>query len=247
MNRTVAGFDSVSNEVGKFGLASKTVLVPEMSRSGSRLVVATLRGFGIDAQLMDTYEGLQLGKRFTSGKECFPCQVTLGDVIHRLESEKDRLGDSFRAENYVYCMAEAEGPCRFGMYTRLHRIVLDSLDACNKVGIASLTSADSYSIGGALHPRLHSRLRKTAFVAIAIGDVLDRMLWRTRPYEREQGQAEAHYEDALTTMSSLIEAHGWNNGFPRILNTLEQIARQAVDIVSSVRSISEVTRPQTRI
>ena len=231
VNSTMAGFDSVSNEVGKFSLASKTVLVPEMSRSGSRLLVATLRGFGVDAQLMGTYEGLHLGKRFTSGKECFPCQVTLGDVIHRLESEKERLGDSFRAENYLYCMAEAEGPCRFGMYTRLHRIVLDSLDTCSKVGIASVTSADSYSIGGALHRRLHSRLRRTAFVAIAIGDVLDRMLWRTRPYEREQGQADAHYERALTTMSSVIEAHGWHKGFPRILNTLEQIARQAVDIV----------------
>jgi predicted nucleotide-binding protein (sugar kinase/HSP70/actin superfamily) len=179
---------------------------------------------------MDTYEGLHLGKRFTSGKECFPCQVTLGDVIHRLESEKERLGGSFRAENYVYCIAEAEGPCRFGMYTTLHRIVLDSLDTFSKVGIASVTSADSYS-GGVLHRRLHSRLRKMAFVAIAIGDVLDRMLWRTRPYEREQGQADAHYERALNTMSNVIEARGWNTEFARILNELEQIARQAVDIV----------------
>ena len=112
---------------------------------------------------MDTYEGLHLGKRFTSGKECFPCQVTLGDVIHRLESEKERLGDSFRAENYLYCMAEAEGPCRFGMYTRLHRIVLDSLDSFGEVGIASVTSADSYSVGGALNRRLQSRLRRCSY------------------------------------------------------------------------------------
>ena len=81
MSRTLARLDPVSNETGKVSRAGKTVLVPEMSRSGSRLLVATLRGFGVDTQLMGTYEGLHLGKRFTSGKECFPCQVTLGDVM----------------------------------------------------------------------------------------------------------------------------------------------------------------------
>jgi predicted nucleotide-binding protein (sugar kinase/HSP70/actin superfamily) len=221
----------LGSEVGNFDLAGRTVLVPEMSRSGSRLIVATLRGFGVNAQVMGTYDGLHLGKRFTSGKECFPCQVTLGDAIHHLESEKQRLGDSFKAENYLYCMAEAEGPCRFGMYAKLHRIVLDSLDSLSSVGIASVTSADSYSVGGTLNPELRSRLRKTAFVAIAIGDALDRMLWRTRPYEREPGQAEAHYEHALATMSSVIEAHGCNKGYAPILNALDPIARQATDII----------------
>ena len=36
---------------------------------------------GINALIMDTYKGLELGKEFTSGKECFPCQVTLGDIL----------------------------------------------------------------------------------------------------------------------------------------------------------------------
>ncbi|NIO00485.1 MAG: CoA activase, partial [Anaerolineae bacterium] len=147
-NRGVRQFDSLTNQIGKFNVVDKTLLVPEMSRAGSRLLVAALRSFGIDARVMESYEGLRLGKRFTSGKECFPCQVTLGDVLHHMEAEKERLGDSFQPENYLYCMAETGGPCRFGMYAKLHRIVLDSLGGLGKTRIVSVTSEDSYAVDG---------------------------------------------------------------------------------------------------
>ena len=109
-------FETLKAKVGKFSLANKTILIPEMGRSGSLLIAAAMRSFGIDAQVMETYKGLQLGKQYTSGKECFPCQVTLGDVLYHLEREKELLGEAFNPENYLYFMAESGGPCRFGMY-----------------------------------------------------------------------------------------------------------------------------------
>jgi hypothetical protein len=79
-------FESLKAKVGKFSLANKKLLVPEMGRTVSHLIGATMRSFGVDAQVMETYKGLKLGKQYTSGKECFPCQVTLGDVLYHLES-----------------------------------------------------------------------------------------------------------------------------------------------------------------
>jgi hypothetical protein len=128
-------FESLKAKVGKFSLANKKLLVPEMGRTVSHLIGATMRSFGVDAQVMETYKGLKLGKQYTSGKECFPCQVTLGDVLYHLEREKERLGEAFRAENYLYFMAESGGPCRFGMYNKLHRIVMDSMDGFSKTRI----------------------------------------------------------------------------------------------------------------
>jgi len=95
-------------------LKGKTLLIPEMNRTGANLLAATFRGFGVRARVMDTYKGMDLGKEYTSGKECYPCQVTMGDILHFIEEEKDTLGDSFNPGDYIYFMPEAEGPCRFG-------------------------------------------------------------------------------------------------------------------------------------
>ncbi len=224
-------FESMKAKVGKFSLANKTVLLPEMGRSGSLLVAAAMRSFGIDAQVMETYKDLQLGKQYTSGKECFPCQVTLGDVLYHLEREKERLEEGFNPENYLYFMAEAGGPCRFGMYNKLHRIILDSMDGFSKTRIASLTADDSYSVGGLMKPEEKTHFRRSAYVAIVISDILDRMLWRTRPYEKEKGQAEAYYEKTLDNMCLAVEIHGRKKRFQQIYRTLEEAVGKAQDII----------------
>jgi predicted nucleotide-binding protein (sugar kinase/HSP70/actin superfamily) len=154
MNSGRGHFSSLRANVGQFHLASKTVLIPEMSRAGCLLLAAAMRSFGVSAQVMETYGGLQLGKQYTSGKECFPCQVTLGDLLVHLEKERKRLGDAFRPENYVYFMAESGGPCRFGMYNKLHRIILDSMDGFSRTRIASISSKDSYALGGLIFAEL---------------------------------------------------------------------------------------------
>ena len=224
-------FASLKSKVGKFSLADKTLLMPEMGHSAAMLIVAAMRSHGIDAQVMETYKGLQLGKQYTSGKECFPCQITLGDVLYHLEGEKKRLGDAFKPENYLYFMAESGGPCRFGMYNKLHRIVLDSMDGFSRTRIATLTAEDSYCLGGLMAPEDKTHFRRSAYVGIVIGDILDRMLWRTRPYEKEKGQAEDYYENALSIMCRSMEAHGRRKRFRHILKVLEEVVSKARSII----------------
>lgn len=224
-------FDSLRTNVGKFDLASKTLLFPEMTRAGSLLLASALRTFGVNIQVMETFAGLNLGKQFTSGKECFPCQVTLGDLLAHLGKEKERLGEGFRPENYLYFMAESAGPCRFGMYNKLHRLILDSLDGFSGTRIASITSKDSYALGGLMAPEVRRDFRRTAYLAVVVGDVLDRILWRTRPYEKERSLAEAHFEESLKVMTQAVETHGRWKRFRPILDTLEQVAIKAKDII----------------
>jgi predicted nucleotide-binding protein (sugar kinase/HSP70/actin superfamily) len=224
-------FETLKTKVGKFSLADKTLLMPELSRAGSSLVAAALRSFGIDAQVIQTYKGLHLGKQFTSGKECFPCQITLGDILYHLNLEKERLGEAFQPENYLYFMAEAGGPCRFGMYNKLHRIIFDSLDGFSKIRIATITSTDSYALGGLLGPEVRTHFRRVVYVAMVVGDLLDRILWRTRPYEKKPGQAEDFFEQSLNTMVRAFETHGRMKRFRRILDILEGLAAKACHII----------------
>ena len=224
-------FQSLSDSVGQFSLKDKTFLIPEMNRIGSHLLAAIFRGFGINAQTMDTYQGLDLGKEFTSGKECYPCQVTLGDILLYMKKEKERLGDAFDAEKYVYFMPEAAGPCRFGMYNKYQRIVLDSFPELKSLKIGSLTTENSYSLDGMIEKGQTRNFRKVAYFSVVVGDILDRLLWRIRPYEKKPGLADVFIENAMKTMCHVFEIHGVERNFDKVLDELEGIVQEGKSII----------------
>lgn len=226
-------FRSLSENVGQFSLRDKTFLIPEMNKIGAHLLAGVFRGFGVNALVMETYKGLDLGKEFTSGKECFPCQVTTGDILLFLKNEKERLGEAFEAEKYVFFMPEADGPCRFGMYNKYQRIVLDSFPELRKVKIGALTSEDAYALTGMLEKEQTRVFRKTAYLSVVVGDILDRLLWRIRPYEREEGAADEFMEQSMMMMADAFEQYGAIRQFGKILNKLEQIARQGKALTDS--------------
>ncbi len=226
-----ATFASLLEKVGRFDVTGKTLLLPEMSKASEYLLAATFRSFGVNAQIMETYTGLKLGKEFTSGKECFPCQVTLGDILYHLMKEKERLGDAFDASRYVYFLPEADGPCRFGMYNKLQRIVLDSFPEFQQVPIAYLSTKDGYAIGGLLPAEKARHFRRTAYVAMVAGDVWDRTLWRVRPYEKESGAMDRLYEEGLETMARVIEECGHKKDFPTIRKTLRELVYEARNLI----------------
>ncbi|MEE9612208.1 MAG: hypothetical protein V3W19_13210 [Desulfatiglandales bacterium] len=224
-------FRSLSDNVGHFSLKNKTFLIPEMNRIGGHLLAGTFRSFGINALVMETYQGLDLGREFTSGKECFPCQVTTGDILLFMKKEKERLSDDFHAENYVYFMPESEGPCRFGMYNKYQRIVLDSFPELKKLKIGTLTSEDAYNLAGVIEKEQMRDFRKGGYFSVVVADILDRLLWRIRPYERESGMTDEFIERAMETMAHVFEAYAAKKDFDRILEKLEEIIQEGKSII----------------
>jgi predicted nucleotide-binding protein (sugar kinase/HSP70/actin superfamily) len=216
-------FRSLSENVGEFNLKDKIFLIPEMNRIGAHLIAGTFRSFGVNARVMETYEGLDLGKKFTSGKECFPLQVTTGDILLFMKKEKERLGDQFNSENYIYFMPESGGPCRFGMYNKYQRIILDSFPELKKLKIGSLTSNNSYAVKGLLDKEEGRKLRKVAYFSVVVADILDRLLWRIRPYEKIPGSADEFIERAMRAMSDCFELYGADKEFEQILDKLAEM------------------------
>ncbi len=227
----------LTQKVGRFDLSGKTLLIPDMSPFGARLLAASFRAFDVPARVMPTYTGLDLGKELTSGKECFPCQVTLGDILFFLDQEKERLGPGFSPENYVYFMPEADGPCRFGMYNKLHRLILDTFSEYQDVTITYLSSSDSYSSSGLMPEEKSKMFRKLAYVASIMSDVLDRVLWRVRPYEEKPGHTDVLMEDSLASMAQLIEEKGSDLDFKSLYDLLG-------DIVSSAKGLMDPQQPR---
>jgi predicted nucleotide-binding protein (sugar kinase/HSP70/actin superfamily) len=229
-------FDRFSG-VKQFDVTGKTLLIPDMAPLASRFLAASFRAVGVNALIMETYKGLALGKEFTSGKECFPCQVTLGDILYYLKNEKDRLGPAFSPENYVYFLPEADGPCRFGMYNKMQRLVLDRFEEFRDIPITYVSTRNAYSSAEIMPPEASSIFRKLSYTAIIIADILDRTVWRVRPYELRPGLTDSFIDTAQQALQLEIEEKGASLDHKRLFDILE-------DTVSTARTFIDTRQPR---
>ena len=232
MDGKTVSLESFSQNPGRIHLGQKTLLIPEMNRIASHLVAATFRGFGVAARVLETYNGIDLGKEYTSGKECYPCEITLGDILHFVQKEKERLGGAFNPARYVYFLPESDGPCSFGLYNKFQRIVLDTFPGLKRLNITSVTTKDGYSAEGMVDPEKVVDLKKAAYFSFVVADLLDRLLWKIRPYEKEAGMVDAFVEKAMETMEHAFERFALHKEFDRILDQLQQIIQQGKEAVN---------------
>ena len=227
----VISFKSLGENVGKFNLGKKTVLVPAMNWNVTHLFCAAFRGFGVEAKVLETYKGLDLGKEYTSGKECYPCQITLGDILYFINKERERLGQAFNPANYVYFLPESDGPCRFGLYNKYQRIVLDTFPGLDKLKISALTTRDGYSLQGIIEKERVLDFRKAAFFSLLTGDILDRLAWRIRPYEKEAGATDAFLEKSLRRLEEVFTTYSPKREFQKILDKVAEIVQEGKAII----------------
>ena len=224
-------FQSLTDNIGIFNPEGKQVLIPEMNRAGAHLLAGACRSFGIQARVLETYKGMDLGQEFTSGKECYPCQVTMGDILYFIQQEKENLGRDFDPENYVYFMPESDGPCRFGMYNKYQRIVLDTFAGLENMKIGSLNARGGYSLAGFLEKDKVRNLRKMMYLSVLTADILDRLLWRVRPYERESGSADRLFETSILERAAAFEAHAAEMNVEAILDRLDILIRKGKELI----------------
>jgi predicted nucleotide-binding protein (sugar kinase/HSP70/actin superfamily) len=217
--------------VGRVQLAGRTLLIPTMHPVGAAFLASAFRAIGVPAVVMESGTGMDLGREQTSGKECFPCQVTLGDVLRHLRAERERLGAAFDARSYAYFLPEATGPCRFGMYNKFQRLVLDRFEDLRELPIAAITTADSYAADGLVPARDATRFRILAYMTMLVADALDHILWRARPYELRAGAADELHAAAVARMARVIESGGLRTDFGPFAALVADTARQAAELI----------------
>ena len=101
---------------------TKKIYIPYMC-DHSFAVAAAFKACGVEAEVIpeSDEETLYWGRKLTSGKECYPCIVTTGDMVKLVKDP------NFDHERAAFFMPSGNGPCRFGQYHRFHRLVLDDL------------------------------------------------------------------------------------------------------------------------
>lgn len=167
-----------------------------MTYIGASMIAAVFRSIGIDAAVTppSNEKTLELGALYSSGEECYPEKVTLGDFLRIIES------DDFDADRTAFFMPTAEGPCRFGQYAPYLRHVLEQMGH-GDVPVVTPTSKNSYDD---VTQHAGDMLRRMWRGLIA-GDILRKMLLKTRPYESEAGSADAAMEKGLKLLVVVTE------------------------------------------
>ncbi|MBM4311035.1 MAG: CoA activase [Deltaproteobacteria bacterium] len=181
----------------------RTVYVPYMD-DHSRTLVAAMRHNGLQAEAlpMSDEQSLEIGRRYTSGKECYPCILTTGDIVRKT------MDRNFDPERACFFMPSAMGPCRFGQYSRFHRMVLDDLGLHN-VPIVLLDQTVNYESSLSMFGR---NFRLLGWQSVVLVDGFKKLLLQTRPYELTPGDSDRAYEECLIHAERFIEQHGRVNG-----------------------------------
>ena len=180
-------------------LEGRTLYVHPMTYAGASCLAAAFRSLGVDAKLPPPSDDvtMDLGGRFTSGEECLPAKVTMGDYL------KVAMAEGADPKKLAFTMPTANGPCRFGQYSGLIKKVLAE-NGLSDALVFSPTSADGYEGFG----DNSTTFIRTAWRGMVIGDVLTKALYRTRPYELREGDSDEVYERSLSRMCDLIEEYG---------------------------------------
>ena len=147
---------------------------------------AASRGFDIRAEVIPTNrESLEHGKDFTSGRECLPFILCIGNVVKTVRSP------DFDPEDSGFFMASSSGSCRFGQYELGMRLVLDEL-GLREVPIYSLNQSSEV-----FRQLPGYRFVKHAYWGLAAVNELERLARQYRPCEEEPGSTDRAYALAL--------------------------------------------------
>ena len=177
-------------------LDGKRVFIPPMAYGSGRAFAAAFRALGIDADITppSDHRTRELGARYTSGDECYPAKVTVGDFMRVLETP------GIDPSSVLLFMPTAGGPCRFGQYAPYLRRVLDE-NGYPHTGVLSPSSSDGYGDFG----ELARPFVRTGWRALVAADILQKILLQYRPYEVHKGSVEAVYEESLDDLCRAIE------------------------------------------
>lgn len=178
---------------------------------------AALRGIGYRFETLQTpdLEALRFGKEFGNRGQCNPTYFTVGNLVkHLVGLRESGIPTSEIVERYAFVTAGACGPCRFGTYATEYRKALrDAGFDGFRVLLFQQQGGLKQATGEALGLELNAKFFRGLLTGVLVGDVLNAIGYRLRPYELNPGDTDRAMErcksllvDALENRKSLLKA-----------------------------------------
>ncbi len=175
-----------------------TLLMGGLTIAQDYLIAGALTSLGYKMQPMQVpdNEALRYGKEFGNRGQCNPTYFTVGNLVKHLSELRDQgMSAKEIVEKYVFITAGACGPCRFGTYATEYR---KALRDAGFDGFRVLLFQQQGGLKQATGEGLGLELNRPFFVAllkaIMVGDALNAVGYRLRPYEVNAGDTNAALE-----------------------------------------------------
>jgi predicted nucleotide-binding protein (sugar kinase/HSP70/actin superfamily) len=172
-----------------------TVLLAGFTDTQDLLLVAAIRGEGFRVKALDTPDNraLRYGKEFGNRGQCNPTYFTSGNLVKYLVDLRDKEGIPVEdiIKNNVFLTFGACGPCRFGTYSTEYRKALrDAGFDGFRILSVSQTAGANQTVGEGGGFKISKRLVVKAIQSFVIGDILNALMYRIRPYEVNKGDTD---------------------------------------------------------
>ncbi len=163
-----------------------TILAPQMSPIHFELLAPALSSCGYNIEVLDNDNrtAIDTGTRYVNNDACYPSMMVVGQLMSAVLSGKydthkialliTQTGGGCRASNYIGFIRRALVKCH------LEYIPVISMSA---QGLET-NSGFTYTLEEA----------KKALMALLYGDILMKVIYRTRPYEKEPGSVNALHD-----------------------------------------------------
>jgi len=211
--------------------------IPYMSDCSYGLA-ACITAYGQPAEVMPIADSKALlrGRAVTTGKECLPFVITAGEMLTVLADNKA----ANVSEATTFFMPTTSGPCRFGMYNCMHKLLLQyggaekaSVTAPNQDSgfYEDIASGISCSTTGFM---------KAAWISAVGLDLLGKLILRLRPFAAEANQVQALYEGCVNRWVSAVEQR-------RSLSQMRSLMADFADEFAAVELDKETQKPMVGI
>lgn len=213
VTRLEAFFDSLSHysagqnkpvklEFEKVEYKDRKLFIPYMSDC-SYGMASTFKALGKDAEVMpcSDEQGLILGRRFMSGKECLPCAITASDMLLTTK-RKD-----FDPAKSAFLMPSASGPCRFGLYNCMQKMILQFAGLNNIPIVAPNQDTKFYTDIAKTVGEKSWRLMIDAWTAMVGIDVMRKVLLKVKAHARDRGAVQSIYNEWLKCWLQSVETN----------------------------------------
>lgn len=160
-----------------------TILAPQMSPIHFELLAEAFNNCGYNLEILPSNDkkAVDHGLKYVNNDACYPSIIVVGQFVEALKSGKYDLNKT------ALMITQTGGGCRATNYIAFVRKALKDM-GLSHIPVISLSTAGLESNPGFT---ISLKLLESAMMAVCYGDLFMRVLYKTRPYEKEPGSANA--------------------------------------------------------
>jgi predicted nucleotide-binding protein (sugar kinase/HSP70/actin superfamily) len=184
-----------------------TILFGGLTWKHERVIQAVFQGCGYRCEILPVpnVAAFQLGKEYGNNGQCNPTYFTVGNLVQYLKSLEDcGISKQEIINNYIFFTAGSCGPCRFGMYEAEYRLALQNAGFDGFRVLLFQQDDGVKASSGEAGLKFTVDFGCGMFNALNLGDIMNEMIYRIRPYEVEKGRTDRVFKEATDTLCTLL-------------------------------------------